>query len=92
MASTAQQMAAIGALQIKDAGTDGKYAQRKRTFGSWATTMVRPTLFKMRGFNASTGQFEYWLALNPNQGPPNGDIVSNTVIADVYMDSFPPIV
>lgn len=91
MASTQQKMGAILELQIKDSGTDGTYYTRNHTVGKWGHTMVRPTAYKMRGFNASTGQNEFWLAITPTQGPPSGASLSNIVIAAVILDVFPPV-
>ena len=28
--------------------------------------------YKMRGFYASNGQYEYWITTNPNAAPPSG--------------------
>lgn len=91
MTSAPQRMASTDALQIKDTGTSGKYFTRNHTVGKWAHTMVRPTVYKMRAFNPATGQFEFWLASVPAQGPPSGAAVTNKVIAAVFSDSFPPI-
>ena len=57
--------------------------------GRWKHIMVSPVQYKMRGFNASTGQYEYWQTNNPSAGPPSGAALANKSIAAVVVNSFP---
>lgn len=82
-------MGSVGAMQVKDAGHDGTYASIMHNTGQWKTTMISPVIYKMRGFNTSTAQYEFWLANNPRQGPPSGATVTNKTIAAVMKNVFP---
>ena len=44
---------------------------------------VYTTVYKMRGYHAGSGQFEYWQTTNPSAGPPTGRILQNIVIAAI---------
>jgi len=85
----ARNMGGLGALQVKNSGTDGAYYTRRHVVGKWKHVLSRPTFYKMRGFNASTNSYEFWLAISPGQGPPSGASLTNITIAVVYNDSYP---
>lgn len=71
--------------------SSSNYTTVRHVLGPWRHLNVRPTEYKMRGFNASTGQYEYWSTTNPSAGPPSGATLTNKSIAAVLVDAFPTV-
>ena len=85
---TGQRRAPIvsfGASVLREAN----FASVRHNVGRWKHTMIRSVQYKMRGYNATTLQFEYWSTNNPSAGPPSGANLTNKAIAAVVVDSFP---
>lgn len=81
---SAQNMGSLGPIAI---GSITAKTVRHVT-ARWKHVMVRPVQYKMRGFNATTGQYEYWQTNNPSAGPPSGASLTNKAIAAAVIDSF----
>ena len=80
-----QQMSPVGRIVDRQ----GTFLSVRHAPGQWRHVMIRPVQYKMRGFNASTSQYEYWQTYNPSAGPPSGASLTNKSIAAVIVDSFP---
>lgn len=97
MASTPQSMTSFGAIQIKNAGTDGKYASVQHRIGRWITTILTNTVtntvtvslgqsvtYVKRGFYSIGNQYEYWSNTNRDAPPPSGhSLIDITVIGEI---------
>lgn len=88
----ALNMGGLTPLQIKSELPDGKWYVNEHTVGVWGHILVTSTLYKMRGYNESTLEYEYWVTNNPNSGPPTGANLSNKVIAAVLADPNFPVI
>lgn len=86
---TALNTGGFGALQIKDQSPDGTYLNRRHSPGIWKTLMVSPVEYKMRAIAIATGLPEFWIASNPQAGPPSGVAVTNKAIMSVVTNGFP---
>lgn len=80
-----RSMGALGPSAV----SENRFFVNRHTVGRWKHIMVNPTEYKMRGFNVSTGLFEYWQTNNPAAGPPSGAALTNKAIAAVIVGSFP---
>ena len=78
-------MVAAGPQGVREAS----FSTVRHAPGRWKHIMVAPVQYKMRGYNPSTGQDEYWQTNNPAAGPPSGASLTNKTIAAVITDSFP---
>lgn len=65
------------------------FASVTHTVGKWKHVMIRPRFYKMRGYNAATVDYEYWITNNPDAGPPSGAILTNKSISAILIDTFP---
>lgn len=81
-------MGGIGPIAIIDNPTN-TFQQLQHSTGKWRTTMVSPVQYKMRGWNATTSQYEYWQTDNPLAGPPSGASLVTITIAAIVVNSFP---
>jgi len=71
----ARNTGSIGTLNITNVNNLGD-----RNFNIVQTT-VQSVLYKMRGYNASTTQFEHWVSYSPTTPPPSGASLQNIAIA-----------
>jgi hypothetical protein len=89
----ARAMGGMGEVQVKNASPDGTFLSSFHAPGTLGHIMVAPTLYKMRGYNAGTSSFEFWLTDNPNAGPPTGANLTNKTISAILVNpNLPKII
>lgn len=84
-----RNMQPTGPFQIKIVNGNTKFSPPRHSVGLWRHVLVSPVEYKMRGYNTSTGLYEYWQTNNPSARAPSGVALSNTSIAAVLVNAFP---